>query len=51
MNAAAEIKFLNLLDLARFAFKAGAYARAEEHLQEARTLVAYERRIAEDLAS
>ncbi len=51
MSAAARIKFENLLDLAKYAFQAGAFATAEEHLAEARTLVAFERNLTEESAS
>lgn len=46
MSAAARIKFENLLQEAKYAFQSGTpegLARAEEHLAEARTLVAFER--------
>jgi hypothetical protein len=52
MSAAAEqIRFENLLELAKYAFKAGAFARVEEHLAEAVTLSAHERQLAEESAS
>jgi len=51
MSAAARIKFENLLELAKYAFQAGAFATAEEHLAEARTVVAFERRLLEEAAS
>lgn len=49
MSAIAEqIRFENLLELAKYAFKAGAYPRVDEHLAEALTLSARERQIAEE---
>lgn len=54
MSAAARIKFENLLQEAKFAFMSGTpegYARAEEHLAEARTVVAFERRLLDDQAA
>jgi len=51
VTAAARIKFENLLDLAKYAFQAGAFAKVEEHLAEARTIVAFERRLIEETAS
>ncbi len=47
-TAAEQIRFENLLDLAKYAFKAGAFDRAEMHLAEARVLVAHERRMEEE---
>jgi hypothetical protein len=51
MNAATRIKFVNILELARYAALSGTpqgLLRAEEHLAEARTLVAFERRLLDD---
>jgi len=48
MSAAARIKFENLLELAKYAFQAGAFATAEEHLAEARTIVAFERHLVDE---
>lgn len=48
---AARIKFENLLELAKYAFQSNTeegLRRAEEHLAEARTLVAHERRLVDD---
>jgi len=49
MSAAARIKFENILELAKYAFMSGTpdgMARAEEHLKEAQTIVAFERQTA-----
>ena len=50
-TAAARIKFENLLELAKYAFQAGALVTAEEHLAEARTLINFERRLVDDQAA
>jgi hypothetical protein len=51
MSAAARIKFENLLQEAKFAFMSGTpegFARAEEHLAEARTIVIFERHLVDE---
>lgn len=39
------LRVLNLIEEAKYAIKAGNWAKAEELLAEARTLVAFERRL------
>lgn len=46
--SAVSIKFLNLLEEAKYAFLAGDFHKAEELLAEARTMAVFERRLADE---
>ena len=46
-----NLRILNLIEEARYAIKAGNWARAEELLAEARTLVAFERRLENEVGA